>query len=84
MADFAACLKLYHGLDLLVQHGMRPFYVFFNKVTLIPSPSLLSSNSPNPFLLHGGLYVVTLLFCCDTERQTNAGNNIGKTELTVV
>ena len=38
MADFAACLKLYHGLDLLVQHGMRPFYVFFNKVTLPPTP----------------------------------------------
>ncbi len=47
MADFAACLKLYHGLDLLVQHGMRPFYVFFNKVTLL-NPTPISSLIPLP------------------------------------
>ncbi len=40
-ADFAACLTLYHGLELLTQHGMRPFYTFFNKVT---QPSQASSH----------------------------------------
>ena len=30
-SDFAAAMSLYHGFDLLQQHGMRPFYNFMLK-----------------------------------------------------
>ncbi len=30
-ADFAVAMSLYHGYDLLTQHGMRPFFNFFTK-----------------------------------------------------
>ena len=30
-SDFAAAMSLYHGFDLLLQHGMRPFYNFMLK-----------------------------------------------------
>ena len=29
--DFAVAMSLYHGHELLNQHGMRPFYNFFTK-----------------------------------------------------
>jgi len=29
--DFAVAMSLYHGYDLMLQHGLRPFYNFFNK-----------------------------------------------------
>ncbi len=30
-SDFACAMSLYHGYDLLIQHGMRPFYNFMLK-----------------------------------------------------
>ena len=30
--DFAACIKLYHGMELLTTQGLRSFYNFFNRV----------------------------------------------------
>ena len=31
--DFSSAMSLYHGYDLLIQHGMRPFFNFMQKIT---------------------------------------------------
>ena len=54
-SDFAAAMSLYHGFDLLVQHGMRPFYNFMLKAAgEMPkspgSPSASTGFSPGLFL----------------------------------
>lgn len=42
-SDFAGAMSLYHGYDLLMQHGMRPFYNFMVKNTGDVTPPV---NSP--------------------------------------
>ena len=54
-SDFAAAMSLYHGFDLLLQHGMRPFYNFMLKTAgEMPkspgSPSASTGFSPGLFL----------------------------------
>ena len=59
-ADFAACLKLYHGLELLELHGMRPFYSFFHKVSHQPPPVQADCHEccgAGPFSVSSGLWL---------------------------
>ena len=59
-AEFAACLKLYHGLELLELHGMRPFYSFFHKVSHQPPPVQADCHEccgAGPFSVSSGLWL---------------------------
>ena len=38
--DYASAMSLYHGYELLLQHGMRPFYNFFNKKVIYSNESV--------------------------------------------